>query len=814
MSVVKISVRDLVKYAYRHGGLLTGTVFSETDDTPNSIHSQVIGSLMKKKPELLHFPEYSLKYTHSSPPISLEIRGRADLITETENGLLIVTEIKTIIDDQGRLPSEADILHTAQAKIYAFMYCLEKSEVVFDKILINVRYILAPSYSTREFTESVSLAELEMFFSNTVSQLYDFTRSLHDYRLLRDTTIKAMKFPYDDLRQGQKDLMNTVLEVVRNKEPLYAQAPTGIGKTISVLYPSVKAIPTGIFDYIFYLTAKTSTQAVACDALDDMRKAGAMIKSIRITAKEKLCLCKDIYCDMEKCEYAVNYYSQSRNALKELFIHDSIDASVLLEIANKYRVCPFEIGLDISMFCDIIVCDYNYVFDPRIKLARFFNEDSFRNVFLIDEAHNLPSRSNEMYSASLSSSLLNKMSLHEHLFTDGLRKIIKALSDYFLRVSEFIKTDLSTFDKKIDKSNIVKVDNICASRKKPQELIDLCGKFVSEARPVLDRIDRHEVKKPLLDLFFEIRFFDKAGSEFYNDDYITLISTENDNVLIRLKCLNSSDKLAEYYNGRNTTVYFSATMSPQEYFIPLLSGRKSNFNIKRKVLPSPFPPENLWIGIASGISTKYDRRPFTLDAIASMIFASVSYRKGNYLVYCPSFDYQRMIMTAFKEYTEKEASTEGKRFKIVGQKRGMSESERNGFLDLFFAERSNTLIGFAVLGGVFGEGIDLTGESLSGVILVGVGLPGKSFEQDILMDYFDKNFGNGFDHAYKYPGFNKILQAAGRVIRTETDKGFILLIDERYGREDYMALFPEEWDPVIIGTADDITSGLSEFFRE
>ncbi len=826
MTVLKLSVRDLAKFAYRHGGLKYDADHSESDDTPNSLHSQLISSAMKNDTQADHLSECWLKNSCEIGNIRFEIRGRADLISVFPDKMLRIIEIKTIIDETGHLPSEADIMHIAQARLYAYMYCLETGEH-YNQIAIIVRYILSPAYAMRDFTELTSFGDLEQFFRNTLEMIYDFTRSLKDYRALRDSSIKSMKFPYSELRQGQKDLMGAVLDSIRDKDPLYAQAPTGTGKTISVLYPAIKSIPSNYSDYIFYLTAKTSTQNIACEALDDMRKNGLVARSIRLTAKEKLCPCKEIYCDMEQCRYAVDYYNNSRSAMKELFTADRIDADILLDIAEKYYVCPFEIGLDVSMFCDVIICDYNYVFDPRIRLARFFNEDIYKHVLLIDEAHNLPPRSNEMFSSSLSADMFRKIGELNPYLSESLKASIAKLAGYFSKASEFLTADPEesnrtphngniprTFDRKIESTAVVKTDGICASRKPPAELLGLCDKFISETKPVLDRMKRHDIKKVLLDVYFEIRFFSKVGWEFYNDDYITLLSFEKDLLLIRIKCLNASDKLTSFYNGKNSVIYFSATMSPQEYFIPLFSGKPGAYDLKRKILPSPFPPENLWVGIVSAISTKFKERPYTLEDVVSVIYTAISAKKGNYIVYCPSFEYQRMIMDAFKSYLRGITHSNKKNITIIGQSRGMSESERNLFLDSFFAARKETLVGFAVLGGVFGEGIDLTGESLSGVVLVGVGLPAKSFEQDILMDYFENAFGKGFDYAYKYPGFNKILQAAGRVIRTDTDRGFILLVDERYSREDYKQLFPEEWDPVYVGSKEDIDSGLREFFGE
>ncbi|MHB8961761.1 MAG: ATP-dependent DNA helicase, partial [Saccharofermentanales bacterium] len=606
-------------------------------------------------------------------------------------------------------------------------------------------------------------------------------------------------------------------------------APTGIGKTISVLFPAVKSIPRGFADYVFYLTAKTSTQTVAQAALDDLRKAGMVLKSIRITSKEKMCLCKEIYCDTEICKYALNYYDNSTAAIRDLFHYNSIDAKALTEVAMKHNVCPFEIGLDISLFCDVIICDYNYVFDPKVMLIRFIQEESYRFVFLIDEAHNLPSRCNEMYSASFGNEDYEELVKYSAHLSPSLRKTLDAVIRYFESAHLFLKepgdfTSLKspgsfssvpdTFDRKIEGKELIRAEGVCATRKVPGELIDLMESFVMEAKPELDANRNKDIHKVLIDTFFSVKFFLKVASEFYNEHYVVMLSIEANRIQLRLRCLNASERLSSFHNGKNATVYFSATMSPEEYYTNLFKGKSVDYTLRKKIFGSPFPSENLWVGAVTAISTRYEARQYTLGSVAEMIYAAISVKNGNYLVFCPSFEYQRMICRVFSERTDMHKTKEAIPVRTIVQKKVMNDAERSAFLDSFVRNRSDTLVGFAVLGGVFGEGIDLTGESLSGVILIGVGLPAKSFEQDILMDYFNNSMGNGFDYAYKFPGFNKILQAAGRVIRTETDRGFILLIDERYGRDDYKMLFPDEWKPLYIDTVKDLKKELMGFFGD
>lgn len=826
LSTLKLSVRDLASYAYRHGGLGKTSSFVETDDNPNRLHQQYIKASMKRNPEMAHYPEYYLKTGYEISPVRFEIQGRADLISVSDNGDIDVLEIKTIIDGKGTLPDKADIVHCAQARIYGYIFCL-KTDSFESAISVTIRYVLAPDHRIRDFTEHVDFDFLKKFFMESCVRLLDFTKSLNSYRKLRDITLKDLKFPYPSLRKGQKEFMNEVLASIRSKEPLYTQAPTGIGKTISVLFPAVKSIPRNFADYIFYLTAKTSTQNVAQSALDDLREAGMVLKSIRITSKEKICLCKEIYCDTDICRYAQNYYDNSTAAIRELFQYNSIDAKVLTEIALKHSVCPFEIGLDISLFCDVIICDYNYVFDPKVMLIRFIQEESYRFVFLIDEAHNLPSRSNEMYSASFGRADYEELLKYEAHLPPSLRKPLDAIIHYFKQAQQFLQSDIQqngfiaesskavdSFDSKIGSKDLIRVEGVCATRNIPSELIVLMENFIMEAKPELDAKRNKEIHKVLIDTFFAAKFFIKVAVEFFNENYVVMLSAENNGIQIRLKCMNASERLSAFHNGKNATVYFSATMSPEEYYTNLFKGKSVDYTLRKKIFGSPFPSENLWVGAVTAISTRYEARQYTLGSVAEMVYSAISVKNGNYLVFCPSFEYQRMIYRVFCDLADSRKHDAKRPIRTIIQKKVMTEVERSAFLDSFVHNRSDTLVGFAVLGGIFGEGIDLTGESLSGVVLIGVGLPAKSFEQDILMDYFNNSMGNGFDYAYKFPGFNKILQAAGRVIRTETDRGFILLIDERYGRDDYKMLFPDEWKPLTIGTAKDLSKELKEFFGE
>jgi DNA excision repair protein ERCC-2 len=690
--------------------------------------------------------------------------------------------------------------------VYAYLYATENN-TNHKKQIVTVAYIQPSTFQVKYFREKTSYEVLRFFFLETCEHFCRLIRDITQYQTIRDQSITNLSFPYTNLRDGQKDFMKNVLSSARNREFAMIQAPTGIGKTVSVLFPCVKAIPYRYHDYIFYLTGKTSTQEAAKNTLSDLREKGLILRSIHITAKEKICLNKEIYCDLETCPYALSYYENAKQAIHELLRYHNIDYPVLQTIARKYQVCPFEIGLDISLFCDVIICDYNYIFDPRVMLVRFMTEDSYRFMFLVDEAHNLPDRTNEMYSASISEQQFQELFRVKAIFSGETQAFLERIGQYFTRLhSLFDQSDNreTEFDSSISSGDSFLSQNTCASRKIPRDLVKILTQFTGAAKSDMDRIKNRNHKKLLSEFYFSMKFFIKVSEEFFDSSYILLIQKEQNMITVSLRCLNSSRFISQFNNGKHSGIFFSATLQPEDYFSNLLKDTESTRTLTRISYSSPFPPENLLIGIVTHLSVKYHNRIHTLDDIASIIRSAISCKKGNYLIFSPSFEYMNWISKLF--------SKSGETQKIIIQKRDMTPSEKLAFLHEFQSFQNNSLIGFAVLGGIFGEGIDLVGDCLSGVMIIGVGLPQRSVCQDILKDYYHSMFGNGYDYAYRFPGFNKVLQAAGRVIRSDTDRGFVILIDERYDLPEYRSLFPEEWNVQKLISAEDIHTRICDFF--
>jgi len=811
LCVVCVSVRDFVSFVYREGGL--GNTYSyESSGSDKTLHSRFIKSYINKFKDKNYQSEVTLKTEYKTGSFLFKISGRADILLVDSDTISEVIEIKGLYNSaEGVFPDKADILHLAQAKIYAYILC---RELIQDnrKVKITICYVSSSNFKAKYFEYEIEFEELNLFFIDTCKYFEEIYKNINQYKFIRDKSIKNQNFPYLSLRSGQKNFMKTVLDSIKTKKPIIIQAPTGTGKTVSSLYPAIKSIPHNFSDYVFYLTAKNSTQEVAKQSLNDMRKNGLIIKSIQITAKEKQCLCKDIYCDVSICKYATGYYNKSRAALKEILKFDAIDSIITRQIAQKYDVCPFEISLDASLFSDIIICDYNYFFDPRIMLERFCFNDLLRLTVLVDESHNLPARANDMYSTELLYSGFIKLYEIKNYLTEKSRISLENIYLYFSNLSSFFnpgENEITVFDKSIPENSFFKSGNVCASRNLPKVFVKLLNEFIISASENFDKLQDPEQKKSFKSFYFDSKYFLRVAFEFFNDSYITYIVKTNNDILISVKCLDSSEMLTKRSNGKNSLCFFSATLQPVVYFKKLLHSSKTyGDEIDFTVFPSPFPPENLFVGVFGEISVKYANRRETLTQVRDIIKFSTGVKKGNYIVFSPSFEYMEWISSLLEENFESE------KVDIIKQKRDMQESERENFLIQFKSVSEKSLVAFAVLGGVFSEGIDLVGEYLSGVIIVGVGIPQNDVYNEILKDYYSSIFGNGYDFAYRFPGFNKILQAAGRVIRTENDRGFVILIDERYQTPEYSSLFPLEWNISYLNSPEEIKEELTCFFKE
>lgn len=774
-----LSVHQLVDFLLRKGDI-DNRVFNRASMTEGSrLHS-----IYQSKQGTNYISEYPLSQDFVVDDIEITIQGRADGIIKKSEKEYIIDEIKTTVIDLDEFKDENYEWHLGQAKCYAYMFA---HALGLETISIRLTYIKQGKESKKLIDESTYFtSELENYIYDLLNSYLEFYKVIIRLNKRRDETIKELDFPFSNYRQGQKQLIKYVYGAIKNKEKLYIEAPTGIGKTMSTIYPSIKFLAEDEGSKIFYLTAKATGKDNAHQALKILKEKGLSLSDIIITSKEKICFCKDKACNPDECIYAKGYYNKIKNIIKESILrYDDFDLETITYIASKYSVCPFELELDLSLYCDVIVCDYNYVFDPTAYMKRYFDEESSHYQILVDEVHNLVDRSKEMYSASLSLSDFKKVKdAQKHIPN---RKIKTALS----RISKI-------FDKYDEECELGETE---ISDLLPEEYLAI-NKFINSYQEV-NKEDGKDVSKELTNFYIDVNKFIKI-SELLCERFLVYIDKRKDDLIIKIFCLDASRFLASTMSSVNSTVLFSATLSPINYYIDVLGG--SVDNSPNLVLDSPFPKENLKLLIAPKISTRYKNRDKTYDEVARYILSFISVKKGNYFIYLPSYEYLSKLLEviSFPEDVE-----------VHIQNRDMKESEKNEFIEYFRKDNDKTVIALAIIGGTFSEGIDLVGESLIGVVIVGIGLPKINYESNQIVEYYKRNDIDGFGYAYTYPGMNKVMQAVGRLIRSETDKGVALLIDERYMWNDYRVLFKKEWDNYeVVYSESDIVSSLQKFFKK
>lgn len=748
---VHISVRTLVEYVLREG-----SIDSRFQPQSHLLDGTRIHQKIQKNYQETDQKEVYLRTEIPFHDLTFVIDGRCDGLL-SRDGEMIIDEIKSFRQSLSRIPPEGYPVHWAQAKMYAYIYCKDNG---ISEITVQLTYVHVESEEKKYMQKKFSLPELKNFACEMAAGYAPFARLKQANNISRNESSKALLFPYETYRAGQRKLAGAVYKSIADEKNLFAQAPTGIGKTISTLFPAVKAIGEGILNRIFYLTAKTITRTTAEEAFARMRSGGLCLKCVTITAKNKICFMDETNCQKDYCEYANGYYDRINEAVLDMLKNESsITREVLEHYARKHTVCPFEYSIDLAYEADAVICDYNYIFDPRVSLKRLIEEQKKAAVLLIDESHNLVDRSREMFSASLNKSAFLQIKkeckgTHQAVFetADKINAWFIALKKTKAEQREFVLDELDS------------------------HLQDLLFQFMQAAEEVL----RTDIPKHLLDVYFEVKNFLKIV-ELLDDSYIIYGEKVKNDVRIKLFCIQPAKPLQQMGKGYRSKIFFSATFSPLPYYQDILGGQEDDYFLS---LTTPFAKEQTEVFIEP-LSTRYRDREYTKEGIVDAVISLLTSRPGNYLIFFPSYQYLSIVYDLFKQ---RDAET-----KTLIQSIGMTEEEREAFLAEFQPNQGKTLLGFAILGGIFSEGIDLIGDRLNGVIVVGTGLPQLCFERDLIKNYFYKKGKNGYNYAYVYPGMNKVLQAGGRLIRSETDRGIIVLIDDRFLQKQYQQLLPLEW---------------------
>ena len=774
---IELSVHQLVDFLLRTGDI-DNRVFNRSSQTEGSrLHA-----IYQSKQGDNYISEYPLKQSFVVDDIEIVLQGRADGIIKKSEKKYIIDEIKTTVIDLKEFRESNLAWHLGQAKCYAYMFA---HALGLENISVRLTYIRQGKESEKLIDEyTYFTSELEADIHDLLAQYLEFYQIILRMNKRRNETIKSLDFPFNKYRKGQKDLVKYVYGTTLNHQKLFIEAPTGIGKTMSVLYPSIKYLSENDDSKIFYLTAKATGKENAYNAIQILKNKGLSLSDITITSKEKICFNKEKACNPDECPFAIGYYSKIRQVLKESILrYDSFDYETITHIAKKHSICPFELELDLSLFCDAIICDYNYVFDPISYMKRYFEENSSNYVILVDEAHNLVDRAKDMYSASISKSLfLKAKSAQKHIPNRKIKNALARLRlmfDYYEDNFEEGETKVIDFR---------------------EEDYSAINKFVSMYQEV-NKQENKDVSKDLTNLYIELNKFMKI-SELISERFLLYINKTKDDVALKIYCLDPSRFIMGSMNLVNSTVMFSATLSPIKYYVDVLGGDE---NVPTLSLESPFPKENLKLLIAPKISTRYKNRDKTYEEVARYILSFISVKKGNYFIYLPSYEYLNRLL---------EIITFPEDVIVHIQNKEMSEKEKSEFISHFKEKTDKTVIALAIIGGTFGEGIDLVGDYLIGVVIVGIGLPKINFESNQIIEYYKQNEIDGFAYAYTYPGMNKVMQAVGRLIRSESDRGAALLIDERYLWHDYRNLFKKEWDHYeVVYSEEDITTSLEKFFK-
>lgn len=796
--VIRISVRNLVEFILRSGDIDNRIAGADKDAMllGGKIHRKI-----QRKMGADYHAEVPLKYEIPCKGFTLCVEGRADGIIDTPAGI-VIDEIKGVLKELDTIKEPVEV-HLAQARCYAYIYASQKK---LDEIGVQMTYCNMETEEIKRFQSVYPYEELDVWFWDLIGKYEKWARYQIRWKEKRNASIKKVEFPFA-YREGQKDLVVSVYRTMLRKKKLFIQAPTGVGKTIATVFPAVKAVGEGLGDKIFYLTAKTITRTVAWQAFDTLKEQALRMKVIVLTAKDKICFCEETNCNPDYCPYAKGHYDRVNDAVYELLTtSDEMSREILEEQARKWKVCPHEMSLDVSEWVDAVICDYNYVFDPNAHLRRFFGEGNKGDyLFLIDEAHNLVERGREMYSAAVYKEDFLK-----------IKRLVKYIDEKLARKLEDCNKQLLVLKRECDGCKVL--NSVSHVYLKFMTLMAEIERFLEECKD-------EEIRKEVLELYFDVRMFVNIHDRL-DENYMIYSELEGDGRFkLRLFCVNPAKCLQEFLDKGNSTIFFSATLLPMHYYKRLLSTSKEDYAIYAE---SSFDIRKRRLLLGTDVSTKYTRRGEEMYRRYARYLIEVARAKvGNYIAFFPSYRFMEEVYDMFVDLLgeREERRTEDIEHKDVSQIRGteieyvmqsqyMSEEAREIFLENFEEVREHSLMGFCVMGGIFSEGIDLAEDKLIGAVIVGTGLPQVCSERELLKEHFDAQGLRGFDYAYLYPGMNKVLQSAGRVIRTEEDKGVILLLDERFRDGRYQETFPREWKEYGICNVGNVRGMVGEFWGQ
>ena len=761
--ILKVSVRNFVEFLLRSGSIDNRRGGGDKDamQAGARIHRKI-----QKQMGSSYQAEVSMKYEVEQNGFLFCLEGRADGIQVKDEEVLI-DEIKGVYRNLDTI-LEPVLVHQAQAMCYGYMYCKQHK---IEEVTIQMTYCHLETEEIKRFQTVFEKDELEKWFEDLLEEYIKWGMFVKEAREKRNDSIKSLEFPFS-YRKGQRDIAVSVYRTILRGKKLFLQAPTGVGKTMSTMFPAVKSLGEEISEKLFYLTAKTITRTVAYQSIQILQEHGAKLSVIMLTAKEKICPLEETNCNPIDCPYARGHFDRVNETLYRLITNEmNIDRECLLRYAKEDEVCPFELGLDVSSFCDIVIGDYNYAFDPNAHLKRFFTEGKQEEyVFLIDEAHNLVERARGMYSAIL--------------YREDFLEAKKWMRKEYRRLRNVMNQAINQLD-------LFEEGWKQQGKKNPNGILQSSISFAETLLRIFGELDRvmeeeeePEYRKEIGNFYLKIRHFLNIH-DCLDDSYETYIGREDEKFFIKLFCVTPANQLKNYLELGISTIFFSATILPIQYYREMLSNEQEDYAV---YIPSPFEQKQSLLAIGTDVTSRYTKRGYEqYEKIIWYLDQVIDSKVGNYMIFFPSYQYMEAVYEVAME--------RGLFYKanIVMQQSEMREEEKEEFLKQFTVNKKKALLAFCVLGGMFSEGIDLTGERLIGSIIVGTGIPKVCQEREVLKQHYEEKGYDGFDYAYRYPAMNKVLQAAGRVIRTVTDQGVILLLDDRFLQGKYQSLFPREW---------------------
>ncbi len=811
--IVRTSVRNLVEFLLREGDIHNqGSIVADVElmQAGSRIHRKI-----QKNQKITYRAEVPLKMEWNMEDFRLVLEGRADGIDkidydsftmdeqltledylkreempkeDEEEPLYYIDEIKGVLLDLKEI-EKSKPLHLAQAKCYAAIYARQKD---LKCIGIQITYCNIETEEIKKFHHYYKRQELDQWFDDLIDAYKMWATFYVKARAKRQETIKKLVFPFD-YREGQKKLIAMVYHSIGQKKKVFFQAPTGIGKTISTIYPSLKAISEEKGDKIYYLTAKTITRTVAEDTLQLLKKQGLSLKATTLTAKEKICTNDVFECNPSVCDRAEGHFDRINEALFQLISQeDMLTREIILLYAEKYRVCPYQLSFEAAAFSDLIICDYNYVFDPHVNRSNV--GEGGKNILLIDEAHNLVERAREMYSALITEKEFARL---KSILPKEEKRLIKRIQNCRTAMKKIKVTHASMEKSREEGEYYVEAEDVDSLYFPLFRLNEALTEYLTEVQ-VFDGRDE------VVEIFFRMRHF-LGIMETMTEGYRIFCIWYEGGFMIRLFCIDPSSQLKELLENNMAAIFFSATLLPMPYYRNLLYGQEA----EAFAIPSPFDSRKRLICITNDVTSRYTRRNTReYQKILAYVKMNVEARRGNYMVFFPSYE----MMERTYQLIEDEGFDQSVEFSL--QSPAMEEKEKEEFLQEFTEDREKSLVGFCVLGSIFSEGIDLSGKRLVGVLIVGTGLPKVCLERDMIRSYFDIHDKKGYDYAYRYPGMNKVLQAAGRVIRSTEDVGVITLMDERFLWRENQYLLPEDWDRYYEVNLQNFSSIVGEFWKD